>query len=170
MRLDDIKVIEERSHANLLTLKIKELLEKNIISFEDLAAIAISEGPGSYTGLRIGVSTAKALSYTLSIPLISISTLKAMALELKKSAKDVHYYAPMIDARRMEVYTALYDKDLNEVMPIQAKILNDQSFIETLSTHKALFGGDGASKFKDLMSGISNLKFEDHMSHFQFGH
>ena len=163
-RLDDIKVKEERSHANLLTLTIQDILKGNNVGFRELSAIAISQGPGSYTGLRIGVSTAKGLSYTLSIPLIGVSTLKAMALEIKESADSEEYFVPMIDARRMEVYTAVYDFELNEILPIQAKILDEESFNETLSSHKALFGGDGSGKFKGLKSADYNAKFLDDLS------
>ncbi len=163
-RLDAIKVEDERSHANLLTLKIKELLDRQGIAFEELSAIGISEGPGSYTGLRIGVSTAKALCFTLKIPLIAVSTLKAMALELKTVDSNSGYYVPMIDARRMEVYTAVYDNQLNEVLPVQAKILDGNSFSETLSDHSVLIGGDGAEKFKPLIKGNSQIRFVNGMS------
>lgn len=163
-QMDHIKVEEERSHANLLTATIKELLDRNQIGFNHISAIAVSEGPGSYTGLRIGVSTAKALCYTLSVPLISISTLKAMALELYEANPTADHLAPMIDARRMEVYTALYDTKLNELSPVQAKVLDKDSFGETLLSKRVLFGGDGSGKFEPLLENNPNGLFMNELS------
>lgn len=163
-QLDHIKVEEERSHANLLTIIIKNLLDRNEIDFNHLSAIAVSEGPGSYTGLRIGVSTAKALCYTLGVPLIGISTLKAMALELYADNPDADYVVPMIDARRMEVYTALYDTGLNELSPVQAKVLDKDSFDETLLSNRVLFGGDGSGKFEPLLDNEPNGLFVNELT------
>ena len=163
-RLDHIKVEEERSHANLLTITIKDLLARNALNFDLLSAVAISEGPGSYTGLRIGVSSAKALCYTLGIPLIAVSTLQAMALEMKLANSSAKYFAPMIDARRMEVYTALFDSRLNEVGSVDAKVLDNDSFAETLLQSLVLFGGDGSSKFMPLVEGNSNALFTNGLS------
>jgi tRNA threonylcarbamoyladenosine biosynthesis protein TsaB len=127
---------------------IQELLQEHSLSASKLAAVAVSAGPGSYTGLRIGMATAKGLCYATGVPLISINTLQMMA-----AAAGVHngLLCPMIDARRMEVFTALYTKDLQEVLPAQALILNETSFAETLDAGPVLFFGNGSGKFRPLV-------------------
>jgi len=152
----DKKLYSERSHANELTLLIQELMNEASISFQDLGAIALSEGPGSYTGLRIGTSTAKGLCYGLGLPLITVSTLKAMAFEVARMTEDSNaLYAPMIDARRMEVYTALYTSSMKEELEPQPMILDDSSFEETLYKNSVFFFGDGSNKFVELASNKS---------------
>ena len=150
-------------HAKLITVLIKEVCEDAGISYQDLDGIAVSKGPGSYTGLRVGTSVAKGLCYSLNIPLFAVSTLKGLALNIIKqsalesdrlrdstSPKDL-FVIPMIDARRMEVYTAVFDHQLNSIQPIQAKILNEQSF-SALSSAIVLIGGNGSAKFEALCS------------------
>ena len=105
---------------------MKLLKEKNI----KLDAVAVSAGPGSYTGLRIGVSTAKGICYALGCHLIAIDTLKVMALGFKQANQANTIICPVIDARRMEIYTAMYDSDLNELMPAEAKIIDENSFAD----------------------------------------
>ena len=106
------------THAEQLTLFIEEVIKSANLTLKEIKAIAISKGPGSYTGLRIGTSTAKGLCYALGIPLISISTLKAMAFTMTKDYKS-EIYCPMIDARRMEVFSALFDKDNKEIRGVK---------------------------------------------------
>tara|TARA_B110000263_G_C15231159_1_gene474679 strand:- start:228 stop:902 length:675 start_codon:yes stop_codon:yes gene_type:complete len=138
------------SHAEQLTLFIEELIKTAHFSLKDINALAVSKGPGSYTGLRIGTSTAKGLCYSLDIPLISISTLKAMAFSMALSEK-YDLFCPMIDARRMEVFSAVYDKNNNEIRAVKADVVNKQTYIDYL-TGQVLFFGDGAIKCKDIIS------------------
>ena len=118
----------------------------------------MSKGPGSYTGLRIGVSTAKGLCYALNVPLISVSTLKAMAFGMAQKEKS-DLYCPMIDARRMEVYNAFYNSTNNEIRGIQADIIEVDSYQKELNK-KVLFFGDGAEKCKQMIQ-HPNAKFID---------
>ena len=114
------------------------------------SAIAVSIGPGSYTGLRIGLSSAKGLCYALDIPLITISTLKMIASAVKQKATDL--ICPMVDARRMEVFTGLYNKDLLEISAARALIIDETSFDTFLSSHKILFCGNGSKKLQNILS------------------
>lgn len=127
---------------------------------DDLAAVAVSMGPGSYTGLRIGVSTAKGLCYALDIPLIAINTLEAMANGFKASHPgDSAFFCPMIDARRMEVYTAVYNHQLEEILPVAARIIDAESFAGLLENQEIIFFGDGAMKCSDVLAGNPNARF-----------
>ncbi len=148
------------SHAEKLTLFVSNVLKKTDISIKKLSAIACSKGPGSYTGLRIGVSVAKGLCYALDIPLISIPTLKAMAYGISRT-KDFELLCPMIDARRMEVFSAIYNKKNIEVRKVQADIVDSQTYKEYFS-QKVLFFGDGAIKCKSVIND-SNAYFLDHI-------
>jgi len=138
------------SHAENLTLFINELLTKENISINKLDAIAVSKGPGSYTGLRIGTSTAKGLCYSLGIPLIAISTLKAMALGVSEYQKS-DFYCPMIDARRMEVFAAIFDDENNQVRDIMADVVDTKIYKEYLDK-EVLFFGDGAMKCQEMIN------------------
>jgi len=135
------------SHAEKLHVFIKALMEESALSFADLSAIAVSKGPGSYTGLRIGVSTAKGLAFAQDIPLLSVSTLKTLALQV---TQECDYIIPMLDARRMEVFTQVFDNTKNALTEIEAKILAENSYQEYLDKGKVLFLGDGAEKFKAI--------------------
>ena len=135
------------SHSEKLLKFISELFSDAKLSLSDLDAIAVSMGPGSYTGLRIGVSTAKGLCYGLDIPLISISTLKAMSFGMALEIK-ADLYCPMIDARRMEVYSAFFDINNTEVRKIQADIIDENSYKKELEK-KVVFFGDGSEKIKE---------------------
>lgn len=157
------KLLEDKSHASHLTLLIQEILSDSGKQMSDIKAVAISEGPGSYTGLRIGTSTAKGLCYALGVPLIGVSTLKAMALEVKKSNGAAAMFCPMIDARRMEVYTALYDSDLEERLSPCPMILDESSFHETLSDSSVLFFGNGSDKLKSILNS-SRASFIDDLT------
>lgn len=128
---------------------IQELLQQGSVSMQQIEAVAVSAGPGSYTGLRIGMATAKGLCYALNVPLITINTLHMMASAAAAEPTDL--LCPMIDARRMEVFTGLYSTLLKEVMPAQAVILNENSFADVLSASTVTFFGNGSGKFQNIM-------------------
>lgn len=153
---------EPNVHAEKLGVFIHSLLQQAAISLSALDAVAVGTGPGSYTGLRIGTSTAKGLCYALNKPLLAIPTLKAMALASASviQKKDACYCA-LIDARRLEVYTGIYDYTGKEILPVEAKILDEHSFSELLSKHTIVFAGDGMPKLKPLLSGNSNCIWQD---------
>lgn len=134
------------SHAERLHIFIKEILEENDLGLNDLDAIAISEGPGSYTGLRIGVSAAKGLCYTLSLPLIAVPTLTSLAFQVEEKGVIV----PMMDARRMEVYTAVFDEKGEQIEATSAKILDENSYATYLEKGKVIFIGSGVEKFEKI--------------------
>jgi tRNA threonylcarbamoyladenosine biosynthesis protein TsaB len=142
----------QKSHASFIHIAIKQLLADLKINITDLNAIGVTLGPGSYTGLRVGLAAAKGLCYALKIPLIGIGTLEAMAKTqaIKLLDKDNTYLCPMIDARRMEVFTALYDGEMNEIIPPNAKILDSNTFLTDVLHKKIFFFGDGAAKWKDI--------------------
>ena len=137
------------SHSEKLLPFISQTIEKSKIKMSDLSAVAISMGPGSFTGLRIGVSTAKGICYALGIPLIAVSTLQAMAFGMAKKIKS-ELYCPMIDARRMEVYSAFYDLENNLVRKIQADIVNESSYLNFLN-NDVVFFGDGSLKIQEII-------------------
>lgn len=137
------------THAEHLTLFIEEVMQMTGKNFNELSAVAVSKGPGSYTGLRIGVATAKGLCYGLNIPLMTMNTLTSLMYGAQqKHDKELHF-CPLLDARRMEVYTALYQFE-NMIHETAAIILNEDSFSEILDLQKVLFFGDGALKFKEI--------------------
>lgn len=144
------------SHAEQLTLFIEEVVRESNITYNEINAIALSKGPGSYTGLRIGTSTAKGLCYSLDIPLVSISTLKAMALSMSKGHQ-FDFFCPMIDAKRMEVFAAIYDKKNKEVREVKADIVDKETYVEYFDK-SILFFGDGAIKCKVIINN-TNAKF-----------
>jgi tRNA threonylcarbamoyladenosine biosynthesis protein TsaB len=148
----------EKSHSSHITILIQQLIENCGYSLKDLNAVAVSGGPGSYTGLRIGTSTAKGLCYSLGIPLIAVSTLQALTQQviLLTPKPEQYLFCPIIDARRMEVYTGLYKADLTEVLPDQALILEETSFAEELTEHKILFFGSGAVKTGTIIGAKEN--------------
>ena len=147
------EVSEKYSHSEQLTLFIESLLQEQRIELSDLDAIAVSKGPGSYTGLRIGVSTAKGLCYALDKPLIGVSTLEAMASGMEKKIPN-KLYCPMIDARRMEVYMAFFQAG-KQLTDIKAHIVETNSFSKMLAKKKVLFFGDGAEKCQGLISHVN---------------
>ncbi|GFD78349.1 tRNA (adenosine(37)-N6)-threonylcarbamoyltransferase complex dimerization subunit type 1 TsaB [Tenacibaculum sp. KUL118] len=136
------------SHAEKLHPFIQQVMEEAKLSFNDIDAVAVSKGPGSYTGLRIGVSAAKGLCFAFDKPLISIETLQSLAH--KVSVKE-GVVVPMLDARRMEVYAAVYNSKYEQVRDIKAEIINESSFEEYLSKGKVYFIGDGAEKCKGVI-------------------
>jgi len=157
-----VKELNERNiHAEVITVFIEELFTQTQKTYAELDAIAVSSGPGSYTGLRIGVSTAKGLCYGLDKPLIAVETLQAMADGMAASISDKELLlCPMIDARRMEVYTALFDAEGNRIQPTSAEIIDENSYTELLSTRKILFFGDGAAKCREVLGKHANASFD----------
>ena len=145
------------SHAESLHVFIGDLLEAHGWEVSDLDAVAVSKGPGSYTGLRIGVSTAKGLCFAQEIPLIGISTLEALSLQ---ADLEVDYIVPMLDARRMEVYTAVFDAKGTEIVKVEALVLDESSFSELLANARVAFIGDGVAKFQELCSHPNAIMIE----------
>jgi tRNA threonylcarbamoyladenosine biosynthesis protein TsaB len=150
--------IEGKSHAALLTTFVLDILQLNRILPSNLDAIAVSSGPGSYTGLRIGVSATKGICYGTNKPLLSVSTLKSMAYGfinqlLPEQVNDFKnaWFCPMIDARRSEVYTSLFDSLGNAQTDINAKIINEESFELILDKRKIIFFGNGSDKCKNIL-------------------
>ena len=143
----------------MLTTLIKNAVEQAGYNLNDLDAIAVGKGPGSYTGLRVGVSTAKGLCFALDKPLIAINTLEAMSLQIIPFfAKDMLFCA-MIDARRMEVYASVFDAENNIILQTKAIIMDENSFVDLLQDRKIVFFGDGADKCKKLLSENPNAIF-----------
>ncbi len=145
------------SHSRVIGVFTQQLLQEADSNGWKVAAVALSQGPGSYTGLRIGTSFAKGLCYGMDIPLIAIPTLKIMAWAVAQrlKAEGVHSDAllcPMIDARRMEVYSAVYNMELNEVEAVSAKIIDQESFSDLLANRKIYFFGNGSNKCKDAIT------------------
>ncbi len=156
-----VKELNERNiHAEVITVFIEEVFAAANKTYRDLDAVAVSSGPGSYTGLRIGVSTAKGLCYGLDKPLIAVETLQAMAdgMAAQTAGEDL-LLCPMIDARRMEVYTALFDNMGNRIQPTSAEIIDEHSFADALLKNKILFFGDGAAKCQNVLGQHANARF-----------
>jgi len=145
------------SHSEKLHLFIEEVLQTAKITLKDLSAIAVSKGPGSYTGLRIGVSAVKGLCFAQDLPLISIDTLQSLA---HQALNQSDFIIPMLDARRMEVYTAVFDKNYNQIEETSAKILTQHSFLSYLEKGKVVFLGNANEKFKAICT-HSNALFLD---------
>ncbi|OIQ40960.1 MAG: tRNA (adenosine(37)-N6)-threonylcarbamoyltransferase complex dimerization subunit type 1 TsaB [Bacteroidetes bacterium MedPE-SWsnd-G1] len=143
------------SHAEKLHVFIQEVLDVTNKSFSDLEAVAVSKGPGSYTGLRIGVSAAKGLCFALDIPLISVNTLQSLAMQVQT---ENGYIIPMLDARRMEVYSAIFDVNFKAIREVQAQVLDEFSFQSYLIEKPVYFIGDGVAKTKELIKN-SNAHF-----------
>ncbi len=157
--IEDGKVIDsesiniKKSHSEFILILIKNLLKRVKISLNKLSAIAVNKGPGSYTGLRIGVSTAKGLCFSLDLPLLSVNSLDLMIYDVKKKnlVESGSLLCPMIDARRMEVYTKIVKDDLTIIKDTHAKILSIDSFNSLLKINKINFFGNGSSKFKNII-------------------
>ena len=157
LALAEIK--EPGAHAEKLLLLVDELFEKSVLSFADLDAVAVSQGPGSYTGLRIGVSTAKGIAYALEIPLIGINTLQAMAASQSVAPGD--YVVAVLDARRKEVYTQTFGDSLQELSPIEAVVLEEGVFASILEKGRVYFVGDGVEKVKEEVKSANALFIAD---------
>lgn len=157
LALAEIK--EPGAHAEKLLLLVDELFKKAGLSFGDLDAVAVSQGPGSYTGLRIGVSTAKGIAYALEIPLIGINTLQAMAASQSVAPGD--YVVAVLDARRKEVYTQTFGDSLQELSPIEAVVLEEGVFASILEKGKVYFVGDGVEKVKEEVKSANAMFIVD---------
>jgi len=150
--LNQKESFDSNSHATQLTVFIEQILSEEKININQLNAIAVSKGPGSYTGLRIGVSTAKGLAYGLNIPLIAINPLQAMVcgifknMELKNNFSNTDLFIPMLDDRRMEVYSAVFDNQNKQISETKAEIINSESYKNLLVNNKLYFFGNGADK------------------------
>lgn len=159
---------EGNSHANRLTLLIQELFDDTLVNQEiyDIDAVAVSSGPGSYTGLRIGVSTAKGICFALDKPLIALSSLAILAWPIVKkhsasSSDPNNWYCPMIDARRMEVYSAMFDRNMIQQRETSADIIDSNSFLDILQKRKVYFFGNGAQKCKGTLKHSNAFFIED---------
>jgi|TARA_B110000091_G_scaffold15715_1_gene14856 tRNA threonylcarbamoyladenosine biosynthesis protein TsaB len=146
------------SHAEKLHVFINEVLKVAKKSMKDVDAVAVSKGPGSFTGLRIGVSSAKGLCYALNIPLISIDTLESLSCQL---VVEIGCIVPMLDARRMEVYSAVFDIKNNLIRAIEAQILNEDSFADYLKNNEVYFIGDGVPKTKEIITHKNAVFIDD---------
>ena len=165
-----------QSASSQLSPIVDQLLKESKVSAKEVKAVAVASGPGSYTGLRIGVATAKGICYALQIPLIAINTLELMTYQIVNSSTSPSplerglggevgeaLLCPMLDARRMEVYCLLTDLDLNSVEPTQAKIVDEESFKEWLDRKPIYFFGNGADKCREMIK-HKNAKFMEGIS------
>ncbi|WP_454981522.1 tRNA (adenosine(37)-N6)-threonylcarbamoyltransferase complex dimerization subunit type 1 TsaB [Capnocytophaga granulosa] len=141
---------EQFSHSENLHVFIEQVLKESNLQPKAIKAIAISAGPGSYTGLRIGVATAKGLCYGWDIPLIALPTLRILAEQVSYEFTDIEYIIPMIDARRMEVFTSVYSHDFSPILGERAEILTESTFDTYLNKGKTIFLGDGITKFQAI--------------------
>lgn len=152
---------DQKEHASFLQPAVQQLLQKCGLQISDLKAVGVVNGPGSYTGLRVGLASAKGICYALNLPLITINRLQIMARAAATqhdfSETKLPFFCPMIDARRMEVYTALYDGALKEIICPQAMILSNDSFVDILLQKQVLFFGDGAFKMRSITKSANAL-------------
>lgn len=154
---------QQQDHAAAMVLYVQQVLREQGVTAADLDAVAVSGGPGSYTGLRVGVATAKGLCYAWNKPLLAVSTLQMMAQGAKDAVQDDNaWYCPMLDARRQEVFTAIYNASLQPVMEPQALILEPASLDAWLSQQKIYFFGNGSPKWAAMLPSIDNAVFVSH--------
>jgi len=157
------------AHSSLINKMIRQLMDDAGMELSALDAVAVSKGPGSYTGLRIGVSTAKGICYALDIPLLAVDSLQALAYALLLKQPELEnesnvLLSPMIDARRMEVYTALFDSNMHNIKDVYALIVDEKIFSEYLKNNKIYFFGDGAEKCRPLFERDKHACFPDQLS------
>jgi len=158
--LDLIEKNEGMSHAENLHPFIKSVLDSTSLKPEELNAVCISAGPGSYTGLRIGLSAAKGFCFALNIPLIALNTLQVMAAKVNSRVNDNNaFLCSMLDARRMEVYTALYNASLEEISKTEAKIMDETSYLDFEMEKTILFFGSGMPKCKEILSKLPHAQY-----------
>jgi len=155
----------QNAHSEKITNFIREVMEVGRIDYRQLDAVAVSKGPGSYTGLRIGVSTAKGICYAADLPLMAIDTLEAMAYgmraKLGSQIAENDILIPMIDARRMEVYAAIFDAKLNKIEDTAALVIDENSFADLRKDHHLWLFGDGAPKLAKLFENQPNISVID---------
>jgi len=151
----------DKSHSSILHPLVRDMLSYCDVLPHQLSAVAISQGPGSYTGLRIGASAAKGFCYALDIPLIAVDTLEAMAWSVQKYNIQEAWLCPMLDARRMEVYCQVRSADFIELMPTQPFIVDEQSFRNDLQNNSIIFFGSGSDKCQNLISSPRALFIKD---------
>ena len=162
--LAEFKIAEEKSHSKLLTHFIDTIVKDCGIELEEVDAFAVSKGPGSFTGLRIGVSTVKGLCFAIDKPLIAVNTLEAMAWNVNNLNPDKHYVCPMLDARRMEVYSAILNAESKFIKETEAVIVDEDSFKDVLENHKIIFCGNGMPKCKNTLEKHHNALFMDNIN------
>jgi tRNA threonylcarbamoyladenosine biosynthesis protein TsaB len=172
---DVMENAEGMNHARLMSAYVQEMMQRNNLSFDRISAIAVSKGPGSYTGLRIGVSLAKGLCYPHHIPLIAVSPLQAMSSHVIENRNqwnlpdsDNLIFCPMIDARRMEVYMALFDNQNNEVEGVRSKIVHEDTFLALLNQKPVVFFGNGSEKLRPVITHPNALFIPDIKTSAQF--
>lgn len=167
--LDMLISTDQKNHASFLQPAIQTLVQRTGIQLTQIDAVAITGGPGSYTGLRVGLASAKGICFTLNKPLIIVNTLEVMAVAAleNESTAEAFLICPMIDARRMEVFTAVYDQSLQTIMEPQPMILDQHSFSELLEKQSVLFFGSGAEKLKGILS-HAHMRFKN--GHHNAGH
>lgn len=155
----------QNAHSEKITNFIREVMETANIGYNQLDAVAVSKGPGSYTGLRIGVSTAKGICYAADLPLMAVDTLEAMAYGMKaklgSQMSDSDLLIPMIDARRMEVYAAIFDAHLNKIHDTEAMVIDENAFAELRQNHRLWLFGDGAPKLSKVFENQPNINIID---------
>lgn len=143
---------QDNVHSQKLMLLVRDLMERVGLMPGELQAVAVSSGPGSYTGLRIGVSIAKGLAFAHQIPLIGVDTLEAMAQQVTPFVREADLIIPMMDARRMEVYTAVFDASLRKLEPVEPRVIESNPFLEYLIERRIFFLGDGVKKLKEILT------------------
>jgi tRNA threonylcarbamoyladenosine biosynthesis protein TsaB len=156
---------ESKSHAAMVTVYIEKILKEHNMKVSDLDAVAVSKGPGSYTGLRIGVSVAKGLAFGAGIPLIGVETTLSMynGIKMNGYGSDDSLYCPMLDARRMEVYYAVYNNSGEKIKDIAAEVITENTFKSFPGSEKIIFFGDGAMKCREVI-GRGNAVFAEDYS------
>jgi tRNA threonylcarbamoyladenosine biosynthesis protein TsaB len=155
--LQEVQSADQKNHGSFLQPSIQQILQENSLTIQQIDAVAVTHGPGSYTGLRVGLASAKGICYALQKPLITINTLEVMAwatrehININALAKEPYHICPMIDARRMEVFTATYNQALEYISPTIPLILNEHSFEKELTKNKIVFSGNGSVKLKNIL-------------------
>ena len=157
--LSVIESYETRSHSKVILSQIQAVLKQASLPFSELKAIAVSKGPGSFTGLRIGTSISKGLCYGLDLPLIGVNTLEALAIGANNFNYKKSLLCPMVDARRLEVYCSFFNSSLEVILPTKAVIIDQNTFNEILIEKEVLFFGDGSNKCKSILGHYDNAVF-----------
>ncbi|MFD1142648.1 tRNA (adenosine(37)-N6)-threonylcarbamoyltransferase complex dimerization subunit type 1 TsaB [Larkinella insperata] len=159
------ELFTEKSSSGMLTTLIQHTVQHSGHQLSELDAVAVAKGPGSYTGLRIGVSTAKGLCFALDKPLLAIDTLKAMVWQINGFYPGSYALCPMLDARRMEVYCAVYDPEGRVIQPTSAQIIDEYAFADRLAQQPVVFFGNGAAKCRTVLSHQPNAVFPAQIVH-----